>query len=241
MEPSHAVVVAAVAGLASGPWLRALVFTHSVAAGPPTRRRCPGCGVTVVRSGLPLAPLDGRCDACRARIGPSAGHVEIVAVVVLFAVSVHAPSWLVLFSWTGAALVGIAAVFVDMAVRRLPERLLLAAGGGGLVVLGVAAIATDGAGNLGWALAGAAGFGALALVPVLRRGDAVLAAVLALNVGWLGRAALVTMALATAALAVAYLLASSGDRRVRWADHVPMAPFLLLGALVAVVRSAPPP
>jgi leader peptidase (prepilin peptidase)/N-methyltransferase len=134
--------------------------------------------------------------------------------------------------------------FIDVAVLRLPDALTVAAGVGSLCALGVAAVATDSPGNLWRALAGGLGLGVVYALPILSntmgmgRGDGMLAVVVGLNVGWLGLDALVTATLATAVIALLYTAAMLLAGRVRRTTHIPVGPFILLGALIAVVRHA---
>jgi leader peptidase (prepilin peptidase)/N-methyltransferase len=239
---------AMVAAVASGPWLRGLVFAHSVGYRLPLRRRCPTCGVVAVpvalRGVLAAAPIDGQCHFCGASVGAVAGTVEWIAAAVLVVLGLVAPSGWVLAAWSWTALLGIALVYVDFAVLRLPDALTVAAGLGSFALLGVAAVATEGFGTLWRALAGGVGLGALYLLPILSRamgmgrGDGVLAVVVGINVGWLGLDALVTATLATAVIAVVYTVAKLIGRRLRPSDHVAVGPFILLGAVVAIVRHA---
>lgn len=241
-------MMATALGMASGPWLRGLVFAHSVAYREPLRRRCPTCGVVAVvvavRGVLAAAPVDGHCYLCEAPVGRAAGSVEWIATAVTVALALVAPSGWVLAAWSWTALLGIALAHIDLAVLRLPDVLTVAAGLGSLALLGAAAIATDNFGSLWQALAGGLGLGALYLLPILSktlgmgRGDGMLAVVVGVNVGWLGLDALVTATVVTAALAVVYTVAKLIRRQLRPTEHVAVGPFILLGALVAIVQHA---
>jgi leader peptidase (prepilin peptidase)/N-methyltransferase len=241
-------VPAMAVAVASGPWVRGLVFAHSVAYSEPLRQRCPTCGVVVVvvalRGVLAAAPVDGHCYFCGASVGEAAGSVEWIAAAALLALALAAPSGWVLAAWSWTALLGIALAHVDFAVLRLPDALTVAAGLGSVALFGAAAVANDSVGSLWRALAGGLGLGALYLLPILSRamgmgrGDGMLAVVVGINVGWLGFDALVTATLATAGIAVVYTAAKLVARRVRPTDHVAVGPFILLGALVAIVRHA---
>jgi leader peptidase (prepilin peptidase)/N-methyltransferase len=68
------------------------------------------------------------------------------------------------------------------------------------------------------------------------RGDGMLAVVVGINVGWLGLDALVTSTLATAAIAAVSTLAMLATGRIRRGDQVSVGPFILLGALAAILR-----
>ncbi|GIJ62184.1 type 4 prepilin-like proteins leader peptide-processing enzyme [Virgisporangium aurantiacum] len=241
-------VPAMAVAVASGPWLRGLVFAHSVAYRHPLRRRCPTCGVVAVRVAgrgvLAAAPVDGRCHLCGVPLGRPVGTVEGTAAAVLVVLALVAPSGWVLAAWSWTALLGIALAYVDLAVLRLPDALTVAAGLGSLALLGVAAVATDSPGRWWQALAGGLGLGVLYSIPILSRamgmgrGDRMLAVVVGINVGWLGLAALVTATVATAAIAAVYTVAKLVGRQLRLTDHVPVGPFILIGGLVAIVRHA---
>ncbi|GAA1025664.1 hypothetical protein GCM10009557_00460 [Virgisporangium ochraceum] len=243
MTIADAGIFAAALALVTGPWLRGLIFAHSVAYRQPLRRRCPACGAIAVgaRAGLLIAaPLDGRCPLCRSPLGPTPGVVELTCAAVLVGIAVAAPSGWVLAAWTWTALLAVALAFVDVAVMRLPDTLTVTACVGSLGLLGIAAIATGSAFHLGRAIVGGVGLGALYLVPILwsamgmGRGDGMLAVVVGMNVGWLGLDALVTSTLATAAIAAACTLTMLASGRVRRGDHVAVGPFILLGALAAI-------
>ncbi|GAA1033205.1 hypothetical protein GCM10009557_34220 [Virgisporangium ochraceum] len=212
----------------------------------PLRQDCAVCGaamVNVTHGGLLAAvPPDGRCCLCRTPIGPTPGLLEAGAAVVLCLLVPATPSAWVLAAWSWTALLGIALAFVDVAVLRLPDILTVVAGLGSFVLLGAAAVAAGRPGILWQVLAGGVGLGALYLVPIMSktmsmgRGDGMLAVVVGLNVGWLGFAALVTATMATALIAVAYTVVMLMGRRIGPADHVPVGPFIMLGALVAVIQ-----
>jgi len=119
--------VLAAAGLAvvAGPWLRGLVFAHSVAYGTPPRSRCPLCGhpaaVEALRGLAAVAPLDGRRPTCARPVGPPVAAVEVMAGLVLVVLAVPAPTAWVLAAWCWAGLLGVALALVDAAVYRLPD------------------------------------------------------------------------------------------------------------------------
>ena len=95
------VAAAAGVGIAAGPWLRSLVFAHSVDFRAPLRSRCPQCRYLVVpiavRGLAAVAALDGRCPACRRLLGLPAGSVELLAAACL---AVLALSVWVLAAWS---------------------------------------------------------------------------------------------------------------------------------------------
>ncbi len=242
--------VLAAAGLAvvAGPWLRGLVFAHTVAYGTPPRSRCPACGHPVVAVALrglaAVGPLDGRCPTCTRQVGPPIAAVEVVTALVLAVLAVRAPSGWVLAAWCWAGLLGVALALIDAAVYRLPDILTTSAALGSAVLLTVAAVTTGDLSGLASAGLSAAGLGVFYLVLVLvpgagmGRGDAQLAVVIGGCLGWLGPAVVVTATVAAVLLAAGYVLAVLAAGRLARRDPVPYGPFMLFGALVAVATAA---
>lgn len=226
-------VWAAVLGALCGPFVRFIILYGAVPAGEPWRAGCPYCGAVSV----PLRPT-GRCAGCRGRIGPPPGLVELVAAATLALLNVHSGPWLrPALGW--AALLGVGLAFVDARVRRLPDPLTAA-----LFAGVVACFALSGSyARLGWALAYAAlaGLLYLALALVSRGGmglgDVKLALGVGLVLGWFGWPAVLFGLAAGFALAGAYGLLLIVSRGVGRKDALPHGPFMLLGALVALVTA----
>ncbi len=238
------ILAAASAGVLAGPWLRGLVFAHSVAYGQPPRSTCPTCATDVVpvagRGLAAVAPIRGRCPTCAARIGPPAGSVEVLAAIVLAILAWHAPSVWVLAAWSWAGLLGVALALIDAAVLRLPDTLTVAAGVGVLVLLGAAAVATGQPHALVRALLAALGLGLLYLIAVLAgmgRGDGQLAPIVGACLGWISIAAVLAATIAAVMIGCVYVLVMLAAKRLRPSDAVPYGPFILLGALAAVAFS----
>jgi leader peptidase (prepilin peptidase) / N-methyltransferase len=136
---------------------------------------------------------------------------------------------------------GIALAYVDLREHRLPDPLMAAALAAGGVLLAFAAALTDAWGTYGqaWLVAivmFAAFLGLALLRPAdLGMGDVKLAAVVGLMTGWLGWPVAVLGAflgfLFGGVTGVLLLLARRADRRT----PIPFGPFMLLGALVAIV------
>ncbi|MFJ9840969.1 prepilin peptidase [Kitasatospora sp. NPDC101155] len=236
--PVVPVVVAAVlVGLLVAPPLRGLIAYFAVPEGEPWCGACPLCG-RVVR----LLPPTGRCPGCRGRLGAGAGAVEAVtaAVAVAVAYAADGPQAMAL-GWAGA--LGVALGFVDGRVHRLPHRLNLALLAGVAVLLTAAALAEGRPGVLLRCLLVALTVGALLEVAVqigaLGPGDSPLGLSLGGLLGWYGwwvaiggLVAAVVLAGLWATLRAAALLI----RRRPWRGlDVPVGPFLLLGALTAVL------
>ncbi|MFJ6212726.1 prepilin peptidase [Streptomyces sp. NPDC092296] len=141
-----------------------------------------------------------------------------------------------------AALLGVALAFVDAAEHRLPNALTLPAFAGTAVLLTAAALGTGHPGVLLRCLLAAAALGALygtmALVAPVGLGDAKLAPTLGALLGWYGWSAVFTGLLAGFLLAGLHGTALLLTRRARRDDPLPFGPFMLLGALAAVLLAA---
>ncbi|MFD1326220.1 prepilin peptidase [Micromonospora sonneratiae] len=245
--------VRVIAALAVTPLLRRLVIADSVPSGCPRRTHCVRCGLPVSLT-TPLRAVSpiGRCAGCNSRIGapPMLLELALLAAVAVLASWFRSgpeasPANLPVVLETAAigwwAVCAVPLAFVDLAVHRLPDRLTYAAVIGTWTLFGLAAI-VDGDGT-GWLRAVSAGiviallFAATTLLLGRRGfglGDAKLALSSAAILGWSGWGAVVlglTAAFTTSAVGALILLTA---RRVRWSDHLPFGPFLILGTLVAV-------
>lgn len=242
------ILAAAGVGVAAGPWLRGLVFAHTVPYKSPLRRRCPHCGhhaVAVALRGLTaVAPPDGRCPNCTNPIGAPLAAVEVLSATVVALLAVHAPSGWVFTAWCWAGLLGIALAMVDAAVHRLPDILTTAATVGALLLLGAAAAAAGEHLGLVRAVLGAVGLSTVYLLAVLLpgsgmgRGDAQLALVIGACLGWISISAIVTATIAAVLLAAVYVAVLRVAGQLGARDPVPFGPFMLLGALTAVIVTA---
>lgn len=233
--------MAAAAGLLLGPSLRAQVFAHSVPAGVPWRHDCPHCDA---RLNSAFLPPTGRCPRCGNGIGPPPALVEAIAAVALAAVAwrVREPLPLLAVAWV--TLFAVALAHVDIAVRRLPDRLTFPATAGALILFGLSAVVDGGYGRLASAVLSALALAAFYLVLVLISpngmglGDAKAALPVGLVAGWFGWGIAVAAAVAGFLLAGLYATALLLLRRVGRKDHIAHGPFLLLGALVAIAALA---
>ncbi|MBV2152241.1 prepilin peptidase [Kitasatospora sp. SUK 42] len=230
-------VGAVLLGLLVAPLLRGLVAHFAVPEGEPWCAACPFCGRAVR-----LLPPTGRCPGCRERLGAGAWTVEAVAAAVALAVAYAADgAQTAALAWAGA--LGVVLGFVDGRVRRLPHRLNLALVAGVAVLLTVAALAEGRPGVLLRCLLVALTVGALLELAVWARalgpGDSPLGLALGGLLGWYGwwvaiggLVAAVVLAGLWGTLRAAALLV----RRRPWRGlEVPVGPFLLLGALTAVL------
>jgi leader peptidase (prepilin peptidase) / N-methyltransferase len=206
----------ALLGLALGPFLAGL--TLRVPAGDPIlgKRWWAGGEAGPRRTGI----VTGLAALALGAVGAATGaHAELAAYL-----------WL--------AAVGVTLAVIDLECLRLPDRLTLPSIPAGLVLLaipgdwsalgraGLAAVAAGGAALL---LALVAPSGGLGL------GDVKLLTVLGLFLGWLGWGVLVlgvAFGFALGALVAVGMLAS---RRAGLRDHLAFGPWLIAGALIAVV------
>jgi len=244
--PAVLVAGSAVLGLLVGSFVN--VVAYRVPRGESVvrpRSRCPACGHQIrARDNLPVLGwllLRGRCRDCRAPVSPRYPLVELLtaAVYALLAAALGPVPALPAFLVLGA--VGAALAVIDLDVKRLPDVLTLPTYVVGLVLLGAAALWQHDLGALLRALAGMVALFAFYLLLVLvypagmGLGDVKLAGVLGLYLGWLGYGVLVVGAflgfLLGALAGVGLLLAGRAHRRTA----IPFGPFMLLGALLAVV------
>ncbi|MFJ9697454.1 prepilin peptidase [Kitasatospora sp. NPDC101183] len=232
------VVVAVLAALLAAPVQRALVARFAVPEGEPRREACPSCG-----RALRLLPPTGRCPGCRERLGAGPWTVEAVAVAAAVAVALGADGPAVAPALGWAAAVGVVLGFVDARVRRLPYRLTLPLIVGTALLLVVAALAEGRPGVLLRCLLAALVIGAVLELAVwlgaLGPGDSPLGLALGGLLGWYGWSAALGGLVATVVLAGLWAAvraaAALARRRPVRGLHLPLGPFLLLGALLAVL------
>ncbi len=241
-------VLAGAVGALAGPVLRVRIFRHAVPAEQWIRRNCPACDRRLVAGGwrgmVAALPATGRCPGCRQRIGPPTGTVEIAgaASFALLALVAGSPLEVAAFWWIAAA--GVALGFIDVAVHRLPDRLTLPAYAGGLVLLGAAALVDDRLGAFGLAVVYGLAMALCYLVLVLAYpagmglGDAKLALVLGLALGWFGGVVVVLGAAAGFLLAGGYAVVLLALRRVGRRDAIAHGPAMLGGALLVLLLVA---
>ena len=236
-------VTAAVAiGVAASATIRAAVFHYAVPTEQPWRTRCPSCDVVIVRPGWgvvgsALRP-SGRCQHCASPIGPPAAIVELLAAAALGVLAWRAGFAIATIGLAWAALVAVALALVDIAVHRLPDRLILAALSGTALVFGIAAIATGDYRRLGVAALCGLGCGTFYFIIVFTSGmglgDAKLAVLVGLACGWYGVGtaifAIIAGVIFNGVTAIVLLLL----RRVSRKDRIAYGPLMLLGALTAI-------
>ncbi|MBC6461011.1 prepilin peptidase [Actinomadura sp. HBU206391] len=162
------------------------------------------------------------------------------AVVAVLAVRIGLRPELAAFCYLGV--VGAVLAFIDAALHRLPDPLTLPSYPIGAALLGIAVPFTDDGGTR--YLHALAGLGALLLLFVVQwvitadaigLGDVKLSGVLGLYLGWLGSSAWVMGVFAMFVLGGVYAVGLLVTRRATRKSAIPFGPFMLAGALAAVV------
>ena len=239
------VVTCSVLGLLVGSFLNVVVWRvprgESVVR-PPSA--CPACGAAVrPRDNVPVLSwllLRGRCRDCAGSISARYPLVELLTAAVFAVVAWRIGLDPVLPAFLYLAAVGVALALIDLDHKRLPDALTLPSYPVGVALLGVAALAgSDGS----WlrALAGGAAMFAVyfalcfAYPAGMGFGDVKLAGVLGLHLGWLGWGAWVVGLFLGFFLGGVFGVALIALRRGGRKTAVPFGPFMLVGALVAVL------
>jgi leader peptidase (prepilin peptidase) / N-methyltransferase len=231
-------VAGAVLGVLAGAALRGPVFRLSVPSGQPDRTACRRCGTGA-------AAVAMRCRECGGFFGPPWVFEVVTAVVVALLCARFADSAAVLaFGFLGVLAVALSAI--DIAVNRLPDKLTLPAYPVLIVLLGIATVAGHPDGGFGALLrallGGVALMGAYFLLAVLRpgqlgAGDVKLAGLTGLALGWLGWPVLILGAALAFVLSAVVSLGLLAARRISLRDSICFGPFMLGGALVAILVS----
>lgn len=210
---------------------------------PPSH--CPGCDAAVrPRDNVPVLSwllLRGRCRDCGEPISARYPLVELgtAAVFVVLGLRIGPHADLPAFLHLGA--IGVALALIDLDVKRLPNAIVLPSYPVAAVLLGVAAVAQHDLGAYVRALVGmAALFGFYFLLVFIYPagmgfGDVKLAGVLGLYLGWLGWEEVITGGflgfLFGGVVGVGLMMARRAGRK----SQIPFGPFMLAGALVAVL------
>lgn len=240
------VAVAAVFGLLIGSFLNVVIWRvprgESVVR-PPSH--CPACGREVrPRDNVPVVSwllLRGRCRDCGEPISRRYPMVELATGVVfaVLAVRFGADAALPAFLYLGA--IGVALWMIDLDVKRLPNAIVLPSYVVAGALLTAAALASGEWGDLLRALLGmAALFGLYFLLALVYPagmgfGDVKLAGVLGLYLGWLGWAEVVTGGFLGFLLGGVVGLGLMAVRRAGRKSQIPFGPFMLAGALIAIL------
>jgi leader peptidase (prepilin peptidase)/N-methyltransferase len=199
-------------------------------------------GLLGLIAGVALNRLAGRYPWGSGRTSPAVRPPVVeLATAALFALTAvrFGPSWeLPAFLFLAGA--GVLLAVIDIRHKILPNRVTLPAIAGGAVLLAAAALGTGGWSSLGRAALGAVVLFIVFFVLVLisprsiGMGDAKLAALLGLYLGWLGTAVLVLGIAAgfvvQAVLALMLLL----TRRIGLRGELPFGPAMLVGAALVI-------
>ena len=228
-------VAGAALGAVAGAAVRGPVFRLSVPSGEPDRTACPRCGTGA-------AAVAARCRECRGFFGPPWVFEAVTAIVLGLLCARFADSAAVLaFGFLGVLAVALSGI--DIAVSRLPDKLTLPAYPVLLLLLGVAALAGHAGGAfLRALLGGVVLICAYFLLAVVRpgqlgAGDVKLAGLIGLALGWLGWPFLILGAALAFVLSAFVSLALLAARRISLRDSICFGPFMLGGALIAILVS----
>lgn len=209
------------------------------------RSKCPGCGEPVrSKDNLPVVSwliLRGRCRDCGEPISRRYPLVEATTGL-LFAALAMRLGWdtaLPAFLYLGA--IGVALWMIDLDTKRLPNAIILPAYVVAPGLLAVAAVLGDDGASFLRALLGAAALYvfyfllAFAYPAGMGFGDVKLAGVLGLYLGWLGWAELVVGGFLGffygGLVGLALMVAGRAGRK----SQIPFGPFMLAGALTAIL------
>jgi leader peptidase (prepilin peptidase)/N-methyltransferase len=238
-------VVIGLLGLAIGSFLNVVIWRvprdESVAR-PPSH--CPTCDAPIShRDNIPVVSwllLRGRCRHCAQPISPRYPLVEAATAALFVGFAIHFGIHAVLPAYLYIAAVGIALAMIDIDLQRLPDILTLPSYPIAIALLGIAALVDDHPHALLRALLGMAAlaafyWGTYLVYPAgMGRGDAKLAGVVGLYLGWLGWGQVAVGAFAAflvgGVVSVALVLFKDGGRKTK----VPFGPFMLLGLLIGI-------
>ena len=174
-------------------------------------------------------------DRSGVRLATLVTLVTVAAVAARFGLDPQTPAFCYL------AALGVPLAFIDAREHRLPDRLTAPAYAGTVALLAAAALVTHHPGQLGRAVLAGAGLAFLYLIMFLASpasigvGDVKLAASVGTALGWLGWGTVVTGTVACFMIAGLFAAALLILRRAKRGDHMAFGPFILLGALAAIV------
>jgi leader peptidase (prepilin peptidase)/N-methyltransferase len=236
-------------GLVIGSFLSVVVHRvpkhESIVGG---RSYCPNCGVQIraVDNVPVLAYLvrRGRCRACGIAISPRYLILELTTGALFAAVAYRSASWwdVAPFCVLAASLIAVSAI--DIELFRVPTKILYACVALGAPLLVLASAETHDWGALVRALVG----GALSLIVLLilhlavprgmGLGDVRLAGVCGGFLGWLGYRLDFTGIWLSFIIGGVFGVALLLTGRARRGSHIPFAPFLAAGTMLAVLFGA---
>jgi leader peptidase (prepilin peptidase)/N-methyltransferase len=235
----YPIVAAAVWGIVSGLLLPRAAHRLAVPSGEPWAARCPG--------GHPLPPGvrgwlgPARCPRCAGRSPYGPGLVAAGSALICGGLAATVGAHPELAVWLLLVPAGLVLGRVDLKVFRLPDVLTLPALGGTAALLGLAALLPGHQGSWIRALFAAVAVGFVYLLLFLINpagmgfGDVKLAPTLGLVLGWYGWPTVFTGTFAGFALGALTGLALIAIRRAGRKTPLPFGPFMLIGALAAVL------
>ncbi|MFI1356802.1 prepilin peptidase [Streptomyces sp. NPDC020898] len=258
------VAVAALWGAAAGTLLPRAAYRFSVPPEETWRDRCPrghalggwvgwarcaACAGTGARDqsvGGHLAPgaAAPSYSESTSSYGPSTPLLALATALVCAALAVATGTRPELGAWLLLAPVGVLLAVVDFRVQRLPDLLTFPLAAAALVLLGVAALLPEHAGDWLTSLLGALALGGAYFVLFLISpngmgfGDVKLALGLGAVLGWYGWGSVVLGTFAGFLFGGLYGLALVVLRRAGRRTSIPFGPFLVAGAFVGLLMGA---
>ena len=235
MQPILLICLAAALGAAAGPALARACWVLSVPSGEPRRSRCEDCDAP------PPALPRTRCAGCGRGLGPSVRWMSAAAAAACAGCAWRIGPHPALIAYLATALAAVVLAATDARVKRLPNAVVLPLYPVTLAALAAAALTDSHHGSPTRALTAmaalAGGFYLLALASpgALGLGDVKLVGVLGLLLGWLSWAAVATGVFLGFAVAAVAALGLVLTRRAGRKDTIPFGPYLLLGALLALL------
>ncbi len=212
-------------------------------ARPPSS--CPRCHARIrPRDNVPVVSwllLGGRCRDCKEPVSIRYPAVELASALLFTLFAWHFGAVWELPAFCYLAAVGLALALIDFDVHRLPDALTLPSYGVGIVLLGGAAFAEHHPGNLIRGLIGMAALyaGYFLLVLIYPKGmgfgDVKLAGILGLYLGFIGWGPFIVGAFLGFLFGGVVGGALMAARKVGRKSAIPFGPFMLAGALVAVI------
>jgi leader peptidase (prepilin peptidase)/N-methyltransferase len=239
------VIGTALFGAVCGPWVARCVYELAVDHGALARGSCRHCRRPLPASLVSRLAWTGRCPSCRSLLGPRVWLVTLASAVAAAIAGHRVGGGPAVATFAVFAVGCVLLLFVDIAARRLPYSVTGPLAAFGLVGLGTTSyLAQDMTPTLR-GLVGAAIVGGLFLgVASIRAdgdgiglGDATLAALLGLYLGWLGWRDLfwgVFLGILLGGAFAAFLLYRRGSRRRL---DFAYGPFLLVGAALIMLVS----
>jgi len=236
----------ALVGLLVGSFLNVVIWRvprgESVVT-PPSH--CPACDRPVApRDNVPVLSwllLRGRCRDCGVRVSPRYAIVEVGTAVLFGVMAVKLGLHAALPAFLFLAAIGLALAIIDIDHKRLPFALTMPAYPVAVVLLAAAALIDHRPERIVTMLVGmAALFGLYFLLNVVNPrgmgfGDVMLAGVLGIYLGFLGWSTLLVGAFLGFFFGAAGGLLLIAARRGGMKSQVPFGPYMLTGALVAIL------